>query len=69
MELTHSKSNTGGKEGLPTSENSNYNIRPTFKDKFRPAEAKAIIDQLIPDVVLKHTSILAKDSVSASDPK
>jgi hypothetical protein len=36
-------------------ENSTYNIRPPFKDKFRAAEAKAVIERILPDIVLKHS--------------
>lgn len=35
----------------------NYSIRPSFKDKFRAAEAKSAIERVIPDIVLKHSSL------------
>ena len=31
-----------------------YQIRPPFKSKFRPAEARALIEKLIPDLVRTH---------------
>ena len=34
--------------------NSSYQIRPPFKNKFRPAEAKAVIEKIIPDTVLQQ---------------
>jgi hypothetical protein len=45
----------GKPAGVAVTEHSNYNIRPPFKDKFRAAEAKAIIEKLLPDLVLKHS--------------
>ena len=30
-----------------------YQIRPPFKNKFRPAEAKTVIEKIIPDIVLQ----------------
>jgi hypothetical protein len=45
-----------GTSGLAVTENSTYNIRPPFKDKFRAAEAKAVIERILPDIVLKHSS-------------
>jgi len=32
----------------------NYQIRPPFKAKFRPAEARATIEKLIPDLVRQY---------------
>ena len=31
-----------------------YQIRPPFKAKFRPAEARALIEKLIPDLVRQY---------------
>ena len=31
-----------------------YQIRPPFKSKFRPAEARAAIEKLIPDLVRQY---------------
>ena len=31
-----------------------YQIRPPFKAKFRPAEARAAIEKLIPELVRQH---------------
>lgn len=56
MERGKSKQNANATSGLAVTENSNYNIRPPFKDKFRPAEAKAAIEKLIPDLVLTYSS-------------
>lgn len=55
-----------GTSGLAVTENSTYNIRPPFKDKFRAAEAKAVIERILPDIVLKHSSPQAADG---ADPK
>ena len=58
-----------GKPSGAAQDNSNYNIRPPFKDKFRAAEAKTVIEQLVPDIVLKHSGQpLVVDGV-AVDPK
>ena len=46
----------GKPAGLAATDQANYNIRPPFKDKFRSAEAKTVIEGLLPDIVFKHTS-------------
>ena len=48
MERVKGKQNTLNTAGIAVTENSNYNIRPPFKDKFRPAEAKTLIEKIIP---------------------
>ena len=40
--------------GIAITSTSNYSIRQPFKDKFRPAEAKATIEKLLPDSVQKY---------------
>jgi len=60
----------GKPSGLAATDQANYNIRPPFKDKFRAAEAKAVIEQLIPDIVFKHSSRHpAVTDGAAMDPK
>ena len=34
--------------------NTQYQIRPHFKDKFRPAEAKAAIERILPELVIQE---------------
>ena len=36
--------------------NNSYQIRPPFKDKFRPAEAKALIEKALGEIVLIYKS-------------
>jgi Tctex-1 family len=43
-------------------DSANYSIRPPFKDKFRAAEAKAVIERIIPDIVLKHSTLQLSQS-------
>ena len=43
-----------------------YQIRPPFNAKFRPTEARALIEKLIPDLVRQYKQRSTKEEVSAS---
>ena len=45
------KSEAQAYASIAAKNNSSYQIRPAFKEKFRPAEAKAVIEKIIPDIV------------------
>ena len=45
----------GGKGKKEDDKNKTYNIRPAFKDKFRPNEAKDIIEKIVRDKVQDAT--------------
>ena len=43
-----------------------YQIRPPFNAKFRPAEARALIEKLIPDLVRQYKQRGGKEEVAAA---